>query len=381
MIGNLAFGGGNDTLNLFTGSTVTGSLNGGGGTNGITLDGTGTASLPGTINNFQTLTKVNTGTWQLTGAVSGEGLAITVANGNLILSGNSPGFAGSVLVNPLGTLQLGNGGTTGSIAGNITDNGLVAFNRSDTVAFAGVISGTGAVSQAGTGTTVLTKNNTYSGGTFFNAGILQISSDGNLGSPVGGVTFNGGTLSSARADLAPTRPITLNAAGGMIDTQGFTSTIAQGISGAGALGKAGAGTLLRQGDNTCSNCRNGTLQLGNGSIAEDVIGNITDNAALAINRSSNITLPGVISGSGSFAQNGTGFHHPYENNTYTGGTTINNGTLQLGNGGSAGNVVGDIIDNAELAISRSNNVTVPVITNASSTGADRHRHQHSLGKQ
>jgi len=369
VIGNLAFGGGNDTLNLFTGSTVTGSLNGGGGTNAITLDGTGTASLPGTINNFQTLTKVNTGTWQLTGVVSG-GLAITVANGNLTLSGNSPGFAGSVLVNPLGTLQLGNGGTTGSIAGNITDNGLVAFNRSDTVAFAGVISGTGAVSQAGTGTTVLTKNNTYSGGTFFNAGILQISSDANLGSPVSGVIFNGGTLQlGSSLNLAPTRPITLNAAGGMIDTQGFTSTIAQGISGLGALSKAGAGTLLLTGDNTYSGgttIGNGTLQLGNGGITGSVIGNITDNAALAINRSSNITLPGVISGSGSFAQNGTGTTILTENNTYTGGTTINNGTLQLGNGGSAGNVVGDIIDNAELAINRSNNVTLPVITGTGS---------------
>ena len=305
----------------------------------------------------------------MSGAVSG-GLAITVANGNLTLSGNSPGFAGSVLVNPLGTLQLGNGGASGSIAGNITDNGLVAFNRSDTAAFAGVISGTGAVSQVGTGTTVFTTNNTYSGGTLLNAGILQVLSDANLGSPVGGVTFNGGTLQlGSSLNLAPTRPITLNGPGGIIDTQGFTSTIAQGISGVGALTKAGAGTLFLTGDNTYSGgttIGNGTLQLGNGGITGSVIGNITDNAALAINRSNNITLPGVISGTGSFAQNGTGTTILTENNTYAGGTTISNGTLQLGKGGIAGSVVGNITDNAELAINRSNNVTLPVISGTGS---------------
>ena len=30
-----------------------------------------------------------------------------------------------------GTLQIGNGGTTGSIAGNVTDNGTLVFNRSE----------------------------------------------------------------------------------------------------------------------------------------------------------------------------------------------------------------------------------------------------------
>jgi hypothetical protein len=49
VIGNLNFGGGNDILRLFTGSTITGNFDGGGGTNSIFLNGTGSASLPGQI--------------------------------------------------------------------------------------------------------------------------------------------------------------------------------------------------------------------------------------------------------------------------------------------------------------------------------------------
>ena len=51
-----------------------------------------------------------------------------------------------------GALQLGNGGTTGWIFGDVVDNGLLAFNRSDDVTFAGLISGSGAVEQIGAGT-------------------------------------------------------------------------------------------------------------------------------------------------------------------------------------------------------------------------------------
>ena len=53
-----------------------------------------------------------------------------------------------------GTLQLGNGGTSGSIIGDVTNNGIFAVNRSDAFSFGGVISGSGAFQQNGTGTTI-----------------------------------------------------------------------------------------------------------------------------------------------------------------------------------------------------------------------------------
>ena len=74
--------------------------------------------------------------------------------------------------------MLGNGGTSGGIVGDVTNNGTLAFNRSDAVTFAGVISGAGAVNQVGTGATVLTGDNSYAGGTTIAAGTLQLGDGG-----------------------------------------------------------------------------------------------------------------------------------------------------------------------------------------------------------
>lgn len=43
------------------------------------------------------------------------------------------------------------GGATGGIVGGVRDNGTLAFDRSDMMSCAGVISGSGAVSQIGSG--------------------------------------------------------------------------------------------------------------------------------------------------------------------------------------------------------------------------------------
>ncbi|MFM7186044.1 MAG: autotransporter-associated beta strand repeat-containing protein, partial [Planctomycetota bacterium] len=51
-----------------------------------------------------------------------------------------------------GTLQLGAGGTSGSIGGSVINNSALVFNRADFVSFSGTISGTGILVQLGTGT-------------------------------------------------------------------------------------------------------------------------------------------------------------------------------------------------------------------------------------
>ena len=48
------------------------------------------------------------------------------------------------------------GSTTGSVVGNITDNAALIFNHSDVITFAGVVSGSGSLNQAGAGTLTLT---------------------------------------------------------------------------------------------------------------------------------------------------------------------------------------------------------------------------------
>ena len=50
-----------------------------------------------------------------------------------MLSGNTPTLNGTMTVNSGATLQIGNG-DAGSFGANITDNGIVAFDRSDSPA-------------------------------------------------------------------------------------------------------------------------------------------------------------------------------------------------------------------------------------------------------
>ena len=105
------------------------------------------------------------------------------------------------------TLQIGNGGTTGSILGNVANGGTLVFNRSNTYTFAGVISdfsgerpaSAGSLVQNGTGTTILTANNTYTAGTTINAGTLQLGNGGTTGSILGNV-LNNGTFAINRSD-------------------------------------------------------------------------------------------------------------------------------------------------------------------------------------
>jgi fibronectin-binding autotransporter adhesin len=118
----------------------------------------------------------------------------TASTGTVILTGANVYAGGTTIAS--GTLQLGAGGTTGSIVGNVTDNGTLAFDRSDTVTFPGVISGTGGVRQIGTGTTVLNAVNPYSGQTHVNAGALAI---GDASHPSAALTGGGavGVLAGA----------------------------------------------------------------------------------------------------------------------------------------------------------------------------------------
>ena len=102
--------------------------------------------------------------------IPGSGASLVkVGAGTLTLSGANTYTGGTTIT--AGTLQLGNGGTTGSILGDVVNNATLAFNRSNAYQFDGAISGSGAVQQIGAGTTTLTAVNTYAGATTISAGI------------------------------------------------------------------------------------------------------------------------------------------------------------------------------------------------------------------
>ncbi len=179
----------NEVIGSLAGAgTVT---NGGAASSTLTTGGNNTSTLfSGVIQNgaagSTNLTKSGTGTFTLSGTNT---------------------YTGTTTISA-GTLQIGNGGTSGSILGDVTDNATLSFNRSNSYSFGGVVSGSGALEQNGTGSTTLTATELYTGATTVNAGTLLVngsiaSSSGltvNAGGTVGGIgtlsstTINGGTL-------------------------------------------------------------------------------------------------------------------------------------------------------------------------------------------
>ncbi|MBN1576664.1 MAG: DUF2341 domain-containing protein, partial [Chitinispirillaceae bacterium] len=184
-------------------------------------------SVSGNIVNDDTLYFNQSDTYTFRGDISGAGRLIKYGSGTLILTGTNT-YSGETF-NSYGSLQIGNGGNTGSISGDITNNRSLNFNRSDSMTYSGVISGSGAVTKNGTGTLILTGTNTYNGATTVSAGSLIVNGSTDTGSAVtiasgailggtgicgGPVTVNGGTISPGTS--APgtffTGTITLNSA-------------------------------------------------------------------------------------------------------------------------------------------------------------------------
>lgn len=331
--GSLSFAGGNDILTLYPGSVITGGFNGGGGTNTLTLTGQqGTSdTLPGNISNFQTLTKTGAGTWTLSGTVgtnSGTPLAVLVQQGTLALTGNNSSFNGSVVVDPAGILQA----RAQSLPPSVTDNGLVHFVQTDNGTYAGVISGSGSVLKTDAGVLTLSGANTYAGGTTIQGGTIAINADNRLGAASGPIVLDGGTLElTGSFNLSASRAITVTANDGTIQTDAsVTSTVSQGITGAGELTKAGTGTLVLSGANTYADgtvIDGGILQLGNGGTTGSIVGNVENNGTLIFNRSNEYQFDGAISGTGQVFQSGPGVTILTGNNSYTGSTTVSNGWL------------------------------------------------------
>lgn len=127
----------------------------------------------------------------LKGYISGAA-GVTVTGSNTLTFTNDNDYSGNTTISSDATLQLGRCGTTGSIIGDVANDGTLIFNHSNSLTFGGNITGSGMVVQQGSGTLTLTGNNSYSGGTNLNNGTLVVGSNNALGS--GEIYFNGGHL-------------------------------------------------------------------------------------------------------------------------------------------------------------------------------------------
>jgi outer membrane autotransporter protein len=204
----------------------------GGAAGGLTLDG-GTLLVTGTAFNHaaRTITLGNNGggldiadaanTFTLDQALSGNGGLNKLGAGTLLITADNT-YRGTTTISG-GTLQLGNGGTTGSISGDVINNGTLVLNRSDNATFGSAMTGSGNLLQSGPGSLTLTGDSSAFAGTSNVAagtlmvngklgGALSIASGATLAGTgtVGNTTLAGGSILTPGNSSNPIGTLTVN---------------------------------------------------------------------------------------------------------------------------------------------------------------------------
>ena len=256
------------------------------------------------------------------GSIFGSVPLIKTNTGTLVIDVTNNSTAPVTILG--GTVQIGTNDANGSFgSGSVSNDGAITFARSDTFPVPNTLSGTGSVTMAGQGTAVVSGHNLYSGPTLISAGTLSANSSGALGATNSGTTVaNGGQLFIFGDVTLDPEPLVLSGSG----------------PGSGALRKgSGAATTF-----------GGPVTLG-----ADAMINLDNNATLSLTNPAGITasgfnldlsggnasqgsVPGPITlGSGGVTKDGAGtWTLTATNNHWTGGITVNTGTLQIGTGGT-----------------------------------------------
>jgi autotransporter-associated beta strand protein len=306
---------GNWTVSVGAGLTtaLAGNVGQAGGNGTLTKTGAGTLIFYGTNANAATtlsqgvlaVDKANTlGNGVLTmngGTFQANSASLVLANavnlGSAAIGGNyNLAFTGPVTLtgNPV---QAGSDNFTLAGPITLTGNRTISCNAPHVLTFSGAIGESGgprSLTKTGSGTLILSGNNTYSGGTVLSAGILSVDNASAIGS--GTLALNGGTLQANSTAISLVNPVTLGGNATIGGSYDVTLT--------GAVTLTGGRTL------TVSNTALTTIA---GSIGQS-------SSAMALTTAGSGTL--VLSGS----------------NTYTGGTTVSSGTL-LVNGTQASGTV------------------------------------------
>lgn len=246
--------------------------------------------------------------------------------GRVIFTGSYSAGAGRIFIHQ-GTAQYGNGGTTGdpgNTASSIINNASLVFNRSNTLTVITNISGTGSLTQSGSGELAFTTSvSTFTGPVNINAGTLSATTLNNLGAGTA-ININGGALKFSGAFDPSARTITIGSGGASFNTntQNITFANAVGNSGSGNFTKAGTGSLtLTQpaGWTGSTNIDGGTLLVTN-TTGSATSGAVTIGAAGGLGGTGTVA-GAVTTTSGSIITPGT-----------SGVSTLNVGSLTLESG-------------------------------------------------
>ena len=310
---------GSDTISTNVSGTVTlsGSLTDGLGTLTVVAGGTGTTILSGN-ETYSGVTKVSAGTLQI-----GSGSNSFTGAGTVTVSGT-----GSLAIN------LATGNVAPAIDLSAAGNTLKMIGA-NTNTLTHVISGTGGIfDQNGTGKTILSAAETYTGATNVNAGTLEVDGSLAMGSTVavgtsGTLTGNG----TINGNVTLTGNGTIGTSGNIAGTLGITGGIWSGSGSVTGLVTASSGAFRLTGSLTAP----AGLDVTGGTLAG--VGTLTGN--LSYTSSASSTFGGIIAGGSSTLtlNNAAATLTITGASTYTGATTVTAGNLTLGNGTTAGTTI------------------------------------------
>jgi autotransporter-associated beta strand protein len=278
----------------------------------IKLNGAGTSASAdgmlgaGPVTNNGVLIANNFTNETIAGDITGSGNLIQAGRGTLVLAGNNSAYSGAVTV-ASNSLQVGNGasGTLGT--GNVTNNGTLLFNLNtpQSVTVSGNISGSGSITNLGSGTVILSGINSYAGNTTIPAGTLKVGSVGAIPGTTTIVLDDG------------------SAAAGSLDLNGNDISIAN-LSGT----NTGAGTATFRASQILNNGSGTNTITISGVVTNNFYGQIIDNnnagsgrVKLAFLNGANYTLSAAANSAGAAG---------ISNSTFSGGVIISNATLSLG---------------------------------------------------
>ena len=297
---------------IFNGGQVNITIGDGGIAGGViaSLAGSGAVTL-----GANTLTISNAAD-TFSGAVAGTG-GLTLQAGSEILTGANT-FTGGTTISG-GALQIGDGTTTGSLAGNVVDNATLILDPSGAGGtFAGNVSGAGTVSKIGTATETLT-------GTLTNAAI-----NAGTGTPAGLLQFNGtsGLTSTINVNGARIQALTAGAFG-----TGTINAIDPTIE------YSATGTYANPIVLDSASTSDPTELLADSGVMVTLTGGITQSTA----NGGLTNQPLLVDGAGTIALAAA--------SSYTGGTTLSGGTLELASANASGNAAAGSATPGKVAFS------------------------------